>query len=624
MAVHAPCVHISRSSMSSLSQRVRPTACQNRRVVGPDLSGDGAPPSAWRAALRGALAPHSGSWAVGPGVRAAIAAGVVLGGSVVVADLRLGGIAYLGVACAVSFVGRGDYRSRAAMVAGQAVGAVVGMTVGALVPNSMLWVIVASVVVGVLAGAIGTIGPASTAGAVMAVIGVAYTQFGRLEMPWWEPVLAYVVGSALLLALSLVGAVFHRERYRTAAVSAVFDAAADLLDAAPGGPTEDARHRLASASADARVAAAGYRTRPVTGQLAETWSDARDAAARAAQIAVARIRPTPQELADLSRGWRRRADELRRGSRHLSRTAPTVSWVPAPAARMRMMMRAATRPDALWTGARIGVCVGIATTVAIALHPPQHAFWIPLTVAVVLRPEYGAVLVRSLHRLAGTVVGVVVVALLLAVTLSTTWLALAAAGALGLAALSAPRLYGLAVVGITGSALLSIAVADPGGLEPWARLLDTVLGCAIALVAGVLLWPRRGLPNQARAFGRAVAVLARQVDLELGPDSAPSPRAAATEEAYRVGHAWRAELERDLAEPDPSHAAPVWLPVAMQLERTVDAVCAVGARLRETGGGLPSDRRTDLLELLRGQPESGSTPARAEELLAAVTARLNG
>ncbi len=546
----------------------------------------------------------------------------MLGGSVVVADLRFGGIAYLGVACAVSFVGRGDYRSRVAMVAGQAVGAAVGMTVGALVPSSALWVIAASVVVGVLAGAIGRIGPASTAGAVMAVIGVAYTQFGRLAMPWWQPVLAYVIGSAVLLALSLVGAAFHRERYRTAALSAVFDAAADLLDAEPGATTEQARHRLALASADARVTAAGYRTRPVTGPFAEAWSDARDAAARAAQITVAPVPPTAAELSGLSHSWRSRAEELRTGSRNRPRTASTVSWAPAPTARIRMMIRTATEPDAVWTGARIGACVGIATAVAILLHPPQHAFWIPLTVAVVLRPEYGAVLVRSLHRLAGTIVGVVVVAVLLAVTSSTTWLAVAAAAALGLAALSAPRLYGLAVVGITGSALLSIAVGDPGSVEPWARLLDTVIGCVIALVVGVLLWPRRGLPNQARVFADAMAVLARQVDFELRPDSASSPREVATGEAYRVGHAWRAELERDLAEPDPARAAVMWLPVAMQLERTVDAVCAVGAQLRETG--VPSDRRAALLALLRGQPGPGATPARAEELLAAFDARLTG
>jgi hypothetical protein len=262
------------------------------------------------------------------------------------------------------------------MVAGQAVGAAAGMSVGALVSNSPRWVIAASVVVGVLAGAIGRIGPASTAAAVMAVVGVAYTQFGRLAMPWWEPILAYAAGSALLLALSLAGALFHRERYRTAAVSAVFDAAADLLDAAPGGPADAARHRLAAASAGARVAAGGYRVRPIAGPLGQAWSDARDTAARAAQIVVAPTKPTSEALSELSRRWRTRAVELRAGSPDRQRTTPTASSGPPLAVRTRIVLRSATGPEALRAGARIGVCVGIATTIALLLHPPSHAFWI--------------------------------------------------------------------------------------------------------------------------------------------------------------------------------------------------------------------------------------------------------
>jgi hypothetical protein len=114
------------------------------------------------AALRTALTPLPVPWGVGPALRAALAAGLVLGGALLVADLSVGGIAYLGVACAVAFVGRGDYRSRVANVGGQASGAAVGMTVGALVPDTVPWVVGAAVVVGVFAGMVGRIGPAST------------------------------------------------------------------------------------------------------------------------------------------------------------------------------------------------------------------------------------------------------------------------------------------------------------------------------------------------------------------------------------------------------------------------------------------------------------------------------
>jgi uncharacterized membrane protein YccC len=599
------------------------------------------------AALRTALTPSPVHWGIGPGLRAAVAAGVVLAGSLLVADLTVGGIAYLGVACAVSFVGRGDYRSRAANVGAQAAGGAVGMTVGALVPGTAAWVIGAAAVVGVLAGMLGRLGPASTGGAVMAVIGVAYTQFGRLAMPWWEPVLAYLVGSALVLALSLVGALWHRDRYRRASVSAVFDAAADLVAATPGLAAEQARHRLALASAAARQAVAGYRIRPPAGPLPAAWSAARDAAATAAEKSVARaelagsgvdpapgaaeggvvatptcagsgVAPPPDRVgsgvdpaagsanrggaaapnaaptgsAELSRAWRDRARRVRAGDLGRFPAAP-----PMRGRTVRSVLRGATTTAALWVGARIGICVGLATALAILLHPPQHAFWIPLTVAVVLRPEYGAVLVRSLHRFLGTVVGVVGVAVLVAVTSTPGWLAVAAALALGGAAVAAPRVYGLAVVGITGSALLSIAVGDPSGVEVWARLLDTALGCVLAVVVGVLLWPRRGLPDQSRVFEAGMAALIRHLD------------GSAIDEAYRFAHDWRAELERALAEPDPAHAAAAWLPVAAQLEHTVDVVAA-------TAG----DRAAVRALLARHAPVT--TPAQASRLLTSVVAVL--
>jgi uncharacterized membrane protein YccC len=554
-----------------------------------------------RGAVRAAMLPLPGRWGVVPALRAVVAAGIVLGGAVAVADLSVGGIAYLGVACAVSFVGAGAPRSRVARVAAQAAGAAVGMSIGALVPGSPLWVVTAAVVVGFLAGALGRIGPASTGAAVMAVVGVAYTQFDRLAMPWWEPVLAYLLGSAILLLLALAPG-RHDDRR---AVAAVFDAAADLV-AEPG--VDAARHRLAAAWAAAQEAVTGYRLRLASGGLADAWAAGRDAADQAARIADRPSERSADARGELARRWRATAATLR--DRTPDRRAGERLG-PAPAVRMRSVLRSATDPAALWTGARVAACVGVATAVAILLRTPAHAFWIPLTVAVVVRPEYGAVLARSVHRLTGTVVGVIAVAVLLALTSSPAWIAGIAALSLGLAALGAPRLYGLAVVGITGSALLSVALTAPAGLDPWARLLDTVLGCAIAIVVGVLAWPRRGLPDQPRTFARATIALARYADFALRAERADGPEI--TDEAYRRAHAWRAQLERDLAEPDPTHTAADWLPVAHRLEHVVDAVSAAAARDQDPA------RHADVVTLLR---TGARTPTEAAAVLAAVAGRL--
>jgi uncharacterized membrane protein YccC len=120
---------------------------------------------------------------------------------------------------------------------------------------------------------------------------------------------------------------------------------------------------------------------------------------------------------------------------------------------------------------------------------------------------------------------------LLALTTSPAWITTIAAISLGLAAFGAPRLDGLAVVGITGSALLSVALSTPAGFDPWARLLDTVLGCAIAFIVGVVLWPRWGLPDQRLGFARATLALADYAERETAVPEV-------TDEAYRWAHAW--------------------------------------------------------------------------------------
>src|SRR6185295_11885015 len=85
-----------------------------------------------------------------------------------------------------------------------------------------------------------------------------------------------------------------------AAVSAVFDAAADLAESAPGAAAEKARHRLALASAAARQAVAGYRLRPVAGPLHAVWSAARDAAASAAETSAAETSAAETTVAETS------------------------------------------------------------------------------------------------------------------------------------------------------------------------------------------------------------------------------------------------------------------------------------------------------------------------------------
>lgn len=546
------------------------------------------------------LRPAAQPWAVRPAVGAVVVAALVLGVGTAAGRPVEAGLTYFAVACAAVFVTGRHYRVRVALVGAQAAGAIIGMTVGAVLPTSTAWVVAVATVVAGLCGAVGAIGPASTAFGMMGVIGLAFTQFSRLGMPWWEPPLWYLLGSGLVLATGLVGALHHPRRYQRAALAEVFAAAAALVRA-PAGDT-GARARLARASAGAREAVLGYRIRkPGTGEIDRLWT-----VAEATALRVASHMPgDASDAADLDR----LAEEVRDG-----REAPTTDRCsPARCDPVIPWDRLRDR-DALLVGVRLAVCVGVATLVASLLHSTEHAYWIPLTVATVLRPEYGSVFARFVHRALGTVAGVLLMACTLSLTTSAWVLITVGALALGFAVLAGPRLYGLSVVGITTSALVASALADPARVEPWIRLGDTALGCLVVLVLGYLVWPRHGEPDPARRTAQVAAAVAAYADLELRPPDDPR-LAGARDEAYRRAHTWRNALQQRLADPPPAGPdAVAWTPVAARMEDLADAVSAAGARIR-AGNDPPGDAARH--EIVRAISAVGD-PTVPDEALAAL------
>jgi uncharacterized membrane protein YccC len=545
------------------------------------------------------LRPAAQPWAVRPASGAVVVAVLVLGVGTAAGRPVEAGLTYFGVACAAVFVTGRHYRVRVALVGAQAAGAIIGMAIGAVLPTSTAWVVAVATVVAGLCGAIGSIGPASTAFGMMGVIGLAFTQFSRLGMPWWEPPLWYLLGSGLVLAAGLVGALHHPRRYQRAALAEVFAAAAALVRA-PGGDT-GARSRLARASAGAREAVLGYRIRqPGTGEIDRLWTVAEATALRVAS----HVPDDASDAAELDRF----AEAVREGRETLDvKRRPALGRPAVPWDRVRDR-------DALLVGARLAVCVGVATLVASLLHSTEHAYWIPLTVATVLRPEYGSVFARFVHRALGTVAGVLLMACTLSLTTSAWVLITVGALALGFAVLAGPRLYGLSVVGITTSALVASALADPARVEPWIRLGDTALGCLVVLVLGYLVWPRHGEPDPARRTAQVAAAVAAYADLELRlPDD---PRlAGARDEAYRWAHTWHNALQQRLADPPPAgRDAAAWTPVAARVEDLADAVSAAGARIR-AGNDPPDDAARQ--EIVRAISAVGG-PRVPDEALAAL------
>jgi protein translocase SecG subunit len=242
------------------------------------------------------------------------------------------------------------------------------------------------------------------------------------------------------------------------------------------------------------------------------------------------------------------------------------------------LIREAASRTALSNGVRIGLCLAVATAITVTMHQPAHSFWLPLTTAVIVRPEYASVFVRTVNRVFGTVIGALLATGLLAVLSTGIPLVVATALAVGFVVLSAPKLYGLSVIGVTASALLSQSIghADPGALTH--RLVDTLIGAAVAVVFGYLLWPgARRFPASTR-LSMALPAAHSYFSEAVKPARQRRHWQSCRDDAYRLAHRVRATAEAAVLEPPTvSFIALQAIPAAIELEDTVDAITAVGS-----------------------------------------------
>ena len=140
---------------------------------------------------------------------------------------------------------------------------------------------------------------------------------------------------------------------------------------------------------------------------------------------------------------------------------------------------------------RTAICLAVALWVGRRLNL-SHGYWIPMTVAIVLRADYGATLSFGLLRVAGTVMGLLLTTALLHFLPTDAWPRLAAMALLCAAFRYFGTVhYGIAVTALTGMVVLLLAFAGEQA-EPTmvSRLIATVVGSAMALAA-YGLWPTR-------------------------------------------------------------------------------------------------------------------------------------
>ena len=204
-------------------------------------------------------------------------------------------------------------------------------------------------------------------------------------------------------------------------------------------------------------------------------------------------------------------------------------------------------------GLRVAV-VASAGTMAIVRWQVPHGFWLPMTSLIILQPNFGGTQSRAVQRTLGTLAGAVLAGVLLSFLHATAAFEIAIAFLLFAMFLLLRRHYGLAVTFLTPLIILLLGL---GGPSPWGdllnRIIDTLGGAALAVIAGYLLWPlweRDQLPNR---LARAILADKRYAGAVLDALSTPAPPGQSVTEARIAAEVETANAEaafqRMLAEP---------------------------------------------------------------------------
>jgi uncharacterized membrane protein YccC len=255
-----------------------------------------------------------------------------------------------------------------------------------------------------------------------------------------------------------------------------------------------------------------------------------------------------------------------------------------------------------------------------------------LTVAIVLKPDLGSVFARAVQRGVGTIIGAVLGALILAVLPHGPLLLVPLGILAALLPYGRSRNFGLLAVFLTPLVVLLIDLRAPGGWQlAEDRLVDTVLGCAIALVVGYAPWPTSWQADLPDHFADAIRDVSRYMREALitavaSPDGAARPdhrerlptRSRLQRRAYRALSDMRTEFQRTMSEPRPvSRRAAAWWPALVELEEVADAVTATTIAMAQ---GAPAPRPeavaqlTNVLDEVAGAVRAGAPPAGGDSM----------
>ncbi|MQS15654.1 FUSC family protein [Streptomyces kaniharaensis] len=604
-----------------------------------------APPSWLTESLRPQAAPVP--WAAV--ARASVALSAPLAVGTATGRTGYGALVSMGALSGVIGDTADAYRMRVFNIAvPQLVGAL-GVLLGAVVYGEGWTAVAVLTLIALVSGMISSIGAVASVSGLLLLLNAVVGAGLPLPSPWWLPPLLLLTGGGVVLVLSLIAWPLRAGTPERGVVAGTYRAVADLLEAT-GSRGYDEKRRALTDSLNhaydvllARRARRHGRSRTLVRLLAQLNAVIPVVEAAAA----AQLRPT--ELGPLPAAYpaavRQLADAVEQGragpapapvlpepggpsTRALDEAighAATVVHEPEPDPyatadrlgrpaglrdRARRAARALLLSGASWRyGLRLALCIGLAQVLVSVIAVPR-SYWVALTVTFVMKPDFGSVFSRAVLRALGTAAGLLIAMPVLAEVPRGWWdVPMMAVLAALIPALSAKG-YAFQTAAITPVILLLSDLLNHQGFHlVLPRLYDSLIGCAISLLAGYLLWPESWHTRIGDRLADAVADTASYVSLAFTtrPGRDEPARARYRRRLYRDLSAVRSEFQRALTEPPPVAArAQAWWPLVIAVERIVDTTTATRVRV-EHGAPVPSPAEVgavarelaDLAEALR-------------------------
>jgi len=627
-----------------------------------DVMGPKKTPIPWREMIRAVFA-----------IWVPLAAGFITGRREIALLTAMGGL------LSVMIDKGGPFRARIRRVGTAAVfGGAVGLTIGSVIHGRGWIAVIALVVIAGVSAILARLGAVGSATGLQLLIysALCLGPLGALR-PWWYTALGFIGGAVWGLALIMPAWLLSPRGAEQRAVAGVYHAIADGLRAIGTPEVVNTRRAVTTALNTAydtlltgRSVASGRNELDMrlmailnlSHQMVEAATALRGSGERpppwvtdtidrlAEEVLTLRLDETAPSFIPPPWSSSPGALALREAMVALARCISGSSTPPpAPAARQpglrdRVREHAARLLDQLIGGriaweftVRLMICTGVAAVFSEVL-PIQRSYWVVLTVAIILKPDYGSVFSRAVQRGVGTIIGAVLGAAIIALVPYGPWLLLPFGVLAALLPYGKSRSFGLSATFLTPFVVLLIDLLSPGGWRlAEERLLDTLIACAIVLLIGYAPWPSAWSAHLPRQFADTLRAVAAYMDESLvtawdsGPpqvtsslatatagDAGPARRSGLRRQASRALSNLRVEFQRTMSEPAPvSRRAAAWWPAEVGLEEVMDATTGLVVAIGR--GTAPPDasavhQLTETLRAVADAINAGTPPAISGEL----------